>query len=74
MQSLYVFATSLNLELKLLVVALLSFLYISWEDPLDENLSVEGLEMTSEECKSGGRKEHIEVGSCSSPMGNGMNS
>lgn len=58
-QSLYVFATSLNLELKLLVVTLLSFLYISWEDPLDENVNchfpVEGLEMTSGASQEGER-------------------
>lgn len=58
-QSLYVFATSLNLELKLLAVTLLSFLYISWEDRLDENVNchfpVEGLEMTSGASQEGER-------------------
>ena len=53
------FATSLNLELKLLVVALLSFLYISWEDPLDENVNchvlVEGLGMTPGASQEGER-------------------
>lgn len=53
-----VFATSLTLELKLLV-ALLSFLYISWEDPLDENVNccflVEGLGMTPGASQEGER-------------------
>lgn len=53
------FATSLNLELKLLVVALLSFLYVSWEDLLDENVNchfpVEGLEMTPGASQEGER-------------------
>ena len=53
------FATSLNLELKLIVVALLSFLYVSWEDLLDENVNchfpVEGLEMTPGASQEGER-------------------